>query len=203
MDSLQAQETFDPADWYSRNAVTYCAAWADQPTPELDVFCAKLRPGARIADVACASGRDLRAGTRNNMKMFGSDIAQGQIDIARNRGYNANVMSFLDLDYDTDSFDAVWAFAAVVHCTPEQTRTALREFSRIVRPGGLVFVNVKAVDSTVGPEGFDTQGRWFHLWDRATFNALVTETIGSLEQTAHSVEELRRVEWLSCTARVA
>ena len=54
------------------------------------------------------------------------------------------VGSFLEIPYEQDSFDAVWCSNAIGG-TDEEFQTVLKEFKRVVRPGGIVAV--KSYDS--------------------------------------------------------
>ncbi|OKI00835.1 hypothetical protein A6A06_18150 [Streptomyces sp. CB02923] len=58
----------------------------------------------------------------------------------------------LDLPHADDSFDAVWCADVLQHLDDGQLTRALRELSRVVRPGGLVAVQVPdAASVTVRP----------------------------------------------------
>ena len=120
-------------------------------------------PGSSIADIACGSGRDLVAGTRNHMVMYGSDIAPGQVAVARKVHPVVCVASFCDLPYPAHSMDGIWACAAIVHADDNLLSQTLNEFARVLAPGGLLYMNTKSLDGTVSADGYDRQGRWFHL----------------------------------------
>ncbi len=100
---------------------------------------------ARLLDAGCGTGgllRDLRAAFPR-ARLTGLDFSPRACALARART-DAEVVegSVTALPFAAASFDAV--VSADVVCQVEDGAAALREFARVVRPGGLVLVNVPA-----------------------------------------------------------
>jgi SAM-dependent methyltransferase len=100
---------------------------------------------ARVLDAGCGTGgliRFLRQ-QRPGWEMTGLDFMPLACELARERTRAEIVQgSIMELPFENESFDAI--ISADVVCQVEDDRQALREFSRCVRPGGLVVVNVPA-----------------------------------------------------------
>lgn len=100
---------------------------------------------ARVLDAGCGTGgliKDLRA-HNPDWTLTGLDFSARACELARLRT-DAEIVegSILDLPFGDGTFDAV--VSADVVCQVEDGGRALREFARVVRPGGVVLVNVPA-----------------------------------------------------------
>ncbi len=102
-------------------------------------------PGLRLLDAGCGTGglvRDLQAAFPG-AAVVGLDFSPRACALARARtGAEIVEGSVTALPFADASFDAV--VSADVVCQVEDGGRALREFARVVRPGGPVLVNVPA-----------------------------------------------------------
>lgn len=105
---------------------------------------ARPNPG-RILDAGCGTGgliKDLRRAFPA-AEIVGLDFSPRACELARMRtGAEIVQGSITQLPFADASFDAV--VSADVVCQVEDAARALREFARVVRPGGAVLVNVPA-----------------------------------------------------------
>lgn len=99
----------------------------------------------RVLDAGCGTGgliKDLRAAFPA-AEVVGLDFSARACELARLRtGAEIVCGSITELPFADASFDAV--VSADVVCQVEDGARALREFARVVRPGGAVLVNVPA-----------------------------------------------------------
>ncbi len=105
-----------------------------------------LPPGpARVLDAGCGTGgliRSLRT-VKPAWSVAGLDFMPLACELARERtGGEITEGSITALPFADGSFDAV--VSADVVCQVDDGAAALREFARVVRPGGVVLVNVPA-----------------------------------------------------------
>lgn len=103
-----------------------------------------ILPGQRVLDAGCGIGEPaIRVAQRTGAEIVGVTISKEQVQrataLAAREGiadqvtfHHANAM---DLPFETDSFDAAYALESVVHM---DRLAALREFGRVVRPGGTI-----------------------------------------------------------------
>lgn len=105
---------------------------------------AAIGPEARVLDVGCASGRlveMLRA--RGHERVMGVDLSEEAIDACRRRGVtDVHVMPADRLDVPDASFDVLVASDVLEHI--EDDGRALREWRRVVAPGGILVIFVPA-----------------------------------------------------------
>ena len=77
---------------------------------------------------------------------IGIDLSKSLIEIARNKHPDIEFRqgNILNLPFEDESFDGVWTHASLVHLeTTEEVVRALREFNRVLKPGGVMHVFVK------------------------------------------------------------
>lgn len=105
----------------------------------------RLRPGDRVLDAGCGSGRLIPVvcdviGPQGSLVEL--DFAPGMLEVGRLKPHGANV-SFVEGDAhalplpDRD-FDKVIALALLPHLADK--RRALEEFRRVLKPGGLLVI---------------------------------------------------------------
>ncbi|MBC7782304.1 MAG: bifunctional demethylmenaquinone methyltransferase/2-methoxy-6-polyprenyl-1,4-benzoquinol methylase UbiE [Burkholderiales bacterium] len=118
--------------------------WRDQAWRRKAVKLAKLKPMDVVVDVACGTGDLTLAFARGvNSPVIGIDFTHAMLPIANRKSQIANPPTFLNADATAlplpdESADVVSiAFGIRNVQAPEQ---ALREFHRVLRPGGRVIV---------------------------------------------------------------
>ena len=140
------------------------AAWLDvhfeasRPEYEAMLHSVGLQPGWHVLDAGCGSGSYLpliahAVGPTGRVTAF--DLAPENIAAveARLPGWHlpcpvaGQVGSLVALPFPDASFDAVWFANTSQYLADDELATALREFRRVVRPGGLVAV--KETDGTM------------------------------------------------------
>lgn len=100
--------------------------------------------GARIADVGCGDGSLARFMTREGARVTGIEPAERRLARARaaepagDEDYRRGVAE--DLPFEDGSLDAVVFFNALHHVPVERQAKALEEAARVLKPGGLVYV---------------------------------------------------------------
>ena len=109
------------------------------------IFCPHPHPRQFISPVGCGNGKYL--GVNTQTCMLGSDICPELVSIARSRQHEVVVCDCLNLPYQSNQFDAAICIAVIHHLSTEERRSdALRELTRIVRPGGRMLVYVWAME---------------------------------------------------------
>ena len=95
-----------------------------------------LTPGARVLDVGCGPGTITADLASMGVDVIGVDAAPEIVAQARELGVDARVGDAYALDFADDSFDIVHAHQTLQHLA--RPVDALREFRRVVIPGGVV-----------------------------------------------------------------
>ncbi|RYU77892.1 class I SAM-dependent methyltransferase [Hymenobacter persicinus] len=104
----------------------------------------KLPKTAAILEIGCSGGPLLQRLTRTGYSdLTGIDVSETGIAVAQQRGIaNVSCMDGAHLDFPDASFDLVIASDVLEHIQDEAQ--ALREWTRVLRPGGQLLVFVPA-----------------------------------------------------------
>lgn len=119
--------------------------WVDSFTGErYRQIAAVLAPTAgRVLDVGChdgAGGRSLRA-LRPSLHLTGMDCVEGFLNGPQSRIYDECLLATsTDIPAPDGSFDAVIAAEFIEHLEPADVAGSLREFQRLLKPGGQVIL---------------------------------------------------------------
>jgi 2-polyprenyl-3-methyl-5-hydroxy-6-metoxy-1,4-benzoquinol methylase len=102
--------------------------------------------GARVLDAGCGTGHTAILFAQEGARVVGLDIDRLALDIARLRSQQEGVVvKFLDgdvtrLQFPAETFDVVISHQVLEHLEPMQQVQALQEMWRVLRIGGLLFV---------------------------------------------------------------
>lgn len=129
----------DAGGW-SEVAAGWAELWADvaRPTHDALIAAAGIGRGARVLDVGCGGGELLLAARDAGAQVTGVDPASGMRERARSRGLDVRDADAAHLPFVDGTFDVVTAVNALQFA--DDTTAALREFARVLAPGGRIAV---------------------------------------------------------------
>lgn len=150
----------------------------DKATPdEIDIFIDKLPNKANILDVGCAGGRDSKIFADHNFNVTGIDLCEPFLQEARKRVPIGIFLrkDILELDFEEAYFDGIWACAVLLHLEKKDLPKALRDFYRILKQDGLMFIGVKQGEGeqSVVDSLSDGNSRFFSFYQKDEIEALV------------------------------
>lgn len=105
--------------------------------------------GGRALDAGCGTGYNALELQRNyGLQTHGVDIAPLAIQYCRTREFHRSaVASITSMPFADATFDFIGSFDVLVALPSPQHDAALREFERVLRPGGSLFIRVAAFQS--------------------------------------------------------
>ncbi len=114
-------------------------------TPEFLYFLKIIRKGGRVLDVGCAGGRDCGALTKKGFKAVGIDLVDVFLKEAKRLTPKAKFvrMDLLNLKFPANYFDAIWANAVLHHFNKKDLPAIFKDFYRVLRPGGKLYIQTK------------------------------------------------------------
>lgn len=105
--------------------------------------------GGRFLDFGCGVGRLTQAMADHASRVTGVDIAESMVEAARSFNRHGDRVEYVvnaspDLSlFDDETFDFVYSNITLQHVPPRFGRVYIREFFRVVRPGGCVLFQMR------------------------------------------------------------
>jgi SAM-dependent methyltransferase len=130
-------------------------------------------PPFRILDFGCGPGRDLKTFSTLGHVAIGLEGSPRLAEMARSySGCEVWRQDFLDLDLPDNSFDGVFANAALFHVPSQELLRVLRELCATLKPGGVLFSSNPHGNNEEGWQG-KRYGAYHDLetWRRHVTNA--------------------------------
>lgn len=111
---------------------------------ERDAFLARLRAerAVRLLEIGAGPGHDSLFFASSGLEVVATDMSPTMVARCRDKGLDARVMDFSELDFEPASFDAVHAMNCLLHVPNTELPAVLSAIGRVLRPGGLFFLGV-------------------------------------------------------------
>jgi ubiquinone/menaquinone biosynthesis C-methylase UbiE len=93
-----------------------------------------------VLEVGCGTGLLLERIAHFARSTKGIDLSDGMLEKARARGLDVTLGSATDLPFDDARFDVACSFKVLPHV--RDIERALKEMTRVVRPGGMVVIEL-------------------------------------------------------------
>lgn len=125
----------------------------------------------RVLDLGCGNGSNARFFAQQGYEAHGIDISAAAIEMGRawfaQEGLvgDLRVGSCLDLPYGSGFMDVVVSHGVLDHLIPSDGRRAMAEVHRVLRPGGLCFLTLVAVNDLEYGKGEPVDRNTFILAD--------------------------------------
>lgn len=169
------------------------------PTAFLTPLVERLEPGARVLDLGCGAGRDLRWLRQRGFRVTGVERSRPLAMFAREYA-NCPVLEadFTLLDMAAHPCEAILCVGSLVHLEPPEVARLLGRLLGALAPRGLLFISLK--------EGTGTRrlpdGRVCHLWQRTRLEHCLRHLGSHPVHLSRTVSALRPEDiWLGCLVR--
>lgn len=154
---------------YDRTAVDYTAAtwtyWSRFSRTFFDEFI-RVANGT-VLDLGSGPGRDALVFRAAGLDTVCFDASREMVRLAAGYGLTAVRGEFLHLPFAPTSFNAVWAYCALLHLPKDVVPSAISEIGRVLRTGGLFAIGM--VEGTKSGYKRDAKGnaRWISRYERS------------------------------------
>jgi 2-polyprenyl-3-methyl-5-hydroxy-6-metoxy-1,4-benzoquinol methylase len=110
---------------------------------DLAPITSRVRPGARVLDAGCGSGKVAIPLARAGYRVAGMDLVREGILEMRGRGeFDLVTGDVRSLPFKEESFDAVVCYDVLQHLLEPERVKAAEEIRRVLMPGGIAFIEV-------------------------------------------------------------
>jgi ubiquinone/menaquinone biosynthesis C-methylase UbiE len=152
---------------YNAVGASYAARYGDTPflLTQIEGFATTLSEGACVLDVGCGAGRAARWFTQHGYPVTAVDFSSTMLDLAHEAAPIAKIshMDMRSLTFDDAIFDAVWSCFSFVHVSKADGARTLREWHRVLRPGGALFIA-----TSLGTDEEGLRDEWLAASDGST-----------------------------------
>ena len=147
--------------YYNQNAEEYFNKTVNVSMQEsYDQFEAYLKPGDKILDLGCGSGRDSRYFLSKGYDVVPVDGSAEMCRVASEYlGIPVQQKLFSEIEY-REEFDGIWACASLLHVPKVQIRDVMEKVSRALKEQGVLYASFK-----YGDDEKTVDGRLFSLYN--------------------------------------
>lgn len=96
----------------------------------------------RMLEIGAGTGQDSVFFSDHGLDVVATDLSAAMVARCRDKGLDARVIDFSQLDFPAESFDAVYAMNCLLHVPNAELPAVLASIARVLRPGGLFFLGV-------------------------------------------------------------
>ncbi|MFJ9345519.1 class I SAM-dependent methyltransferase [Streptomyces sp. NPDC101237] len=124
---------------------------ADRPLERalLAAFAELVGEGGAVADLGCGPGRVTARLAGFGLSVFGLDLSESMLAVARRENPDLRFLagSMLDLDLADGALDGVLCWYSSIHTPDDRLPALFAEFHRVLRPGGRLLLAFQAGDT--------------------------------------------------------
>ena len=135
--------------------------------------------GKKILDAGCGAGRDAAYFSEDGYDVTGIDIAENLLKEAKKRAPSAKFkkLDFRETKFRAKSFDGVWSMAGFLHLPKEEIEKSLKEFNRILKPNGKIYVSVKQGSGSkeIKKEKYKGEPRIYYFYKKEEIEDMLRE----------------------------
>ena len=126
---------------------------------QLDFLAGLLPPKSKILDAGCGLGFQSKYLNELGFDVIGIDAAPNMVEQSRKLTSNCEfrVMDVRNLNFMENSFDCIICFAVLIHLNDSDCKQTLNKFYKMLKPNGILLVNVKEHFDDEAKEIFDKE----------------------------------------------
>jgi ubiquinone/menaquinone biosynthesis C-methylase UbiE len=151
----------------------------DWKVREREVFLDYIKKGkiSSLLEIGAGTGKDSLYFKEQGLDTFSTDISPEMVKLCKEKGLNAKVMNFANLDFPDNQFDSIWALNCLLHVSKENIKTVLNEIKRVLKPAGLFYMGVYGGENSEGvwEEDRYTPKRFFSFFEDNSLKQLLSE----------------------------
>jgi SAM-dependent methyltransferase len=130
-----------------------------------------------LLEIGAGTGKDSLYFKEQGLNTFSIDVSPEMIKLCKEKGLDANVMSFYNLDFPNHHFDSIYALNCLLHVPKAYIKGVLNEIKRVLSPSGLFYLGVYGGENSEGiwEEDHYTLKRFFSFYEDESLKELLSE----------------------------
>jgi len=96
----------------------------------------------KLLEIGAGHGRDSLFFQDQGLQVTCIDLSPKMIELCQQKGIDAHVMDMVYLDFEQDSFDAVFALNSFLHLTKDEFPLSLENVRNVLRSAGLFYLGI-------------------------------------------------------------
>lgn len=130
-----------------------------------------------LLEIGAGPGKDSLYFKEQGLRTFSTDISPDMIKLCKEKGLDAEVMSFYNLVFPNHHFDSIWALNCLLHTPKEDIKDVLQEIKRVLKPSGLFYLGVYGGENWEGvwEEDHYSPKRFFSFYEDESLKELLVE----------------------------
>ncbi len=192
---------------YNKLGRKYFEATLNPAPKERAGFIKRLKKGARILDVGCAGGRDMKEFTKKGFEAVGIDLSTVLLNIAKKEAPKGKYfkMDVLNLKFPKEHFDAIWADAVLLHLRRKDAAKAIKDLYRILKKDGVLYVSAKygKGEKFVNEKPFTNYVRFYTYFTKKEMENLLKLAGFKIISSKFLPDDLHRpeIKWISILSK--
>lgn len=157
--------------------------------PHIDEFVERVAEGGKVLDLGCGHGKHVDYFIQHGLEAEGVDLAEGMLDEKERRGkkgtyYEQDFRSLPEDKFGDNEYDALWANAALKFYPKQEMKETLREWDRVLKPGGELYTSFKIKGSQEDYDWLQTDedGNEFVQRDGEDYPRYLLDSVEEAEQ---------------------
>ncbi|GEN45390.1 class I SAM-dependent methyltransferase [Alkalibacillus haloalkaliphilus] len=130
-----------------------------------------------LLEIGAGPGKDSLYFKEQGLNTISTDLSPEMIKLCKEKGLDAEVMSFANLDYPDHNFDSIWALNCLLHVSRKEIKDVLAEIKRVLKPSGLLYIGVYGGRNQEGiwEDDHYNPKRFFSFYDDESIKQLLAE----------------------------
>ncbi|MBE6045469.1 MAG: class I SAM-dependent methyltransferase [Clostridiales bacterium] len=163
-------------------------------------FVSFLPENARIIDVGCGSGRDVKAFCDMGYRAIGLDASEELANEAKKKLGIEVIVGDMTTWKAQEPFDGVWCCASLLHLHEDEANAFFQNLQCNLKPDGILFISVKEGIKT----GYDEKGRYMRNYTEQDLRSKLRNASFEIIEIDTSEDSLGRdgFRWLNAFCRL-
>lgn len=151
--------------------------WELFPDTILKEFSSRVGENKKILDLGSGPGRDGVLLQNKGLEVVCMDASPVMVEMCQDRGLESIVGDFLNIPFEDNSFDGVWAYTSLLHIKKEEIKQALLEIKIVLKYGGILGLGMIEGEGDFYRESSGVgEPRWFAFYSNEEIRKLLAET---------------------------